>query len=469
MILNPDRFFDPDPAVRTIARELYELVRDIPIVSPHGHVNPELFVEERSSFGDPTELFIIPDHYLYRMLYSQGIPLENLGIPGSDGTEVEQDHRKIWQLFAEHFYLFRGTPTGIWLEYEFSEVFGIRYRLSGNTAMEIYDEIDEKLKRQEYSPRALFERFKIEVLCTTDAITDTLNSHKIIKGSGWGGNIRPTFRPDNIINGLGTNEWRKNIEVLSNVSGIDICDYKTYIKAIKQRREYFKSMGATATDITSLFSHAEEMSPIEVKNIFQRALKRNVSTEDSARFCSHMLMEMAGMSVEDGLVMQFHPGCMRDHNEIIYKKFGRDRGCDIPIQVDFTRGLKALLNKYGNDRRFTLVVFTLDEDTYSRELAPLAGHYPSMRLGPPWWFHDSINGIRRFLDRVSETAGIYNLAGFNDDTRAFPSIPARHDVWRRCCSNWLASLVSTHIIDEASAREMIIELAYRLAKTTYNL
>ena len=469
LVLHPDRLFDPAPGVRTMARELYESVRELPIVSPHGHVNPKLFAGEKVSFGDPTELFIIPDHYLFRMLYSQGIHPANLGVPRIDGGKVETDHRKIWQAVADHFYLFRGTPTGLWLDYEFSEVFGLKYRLSSETAMEMYDEIKEKLQRPEYYPRALFEKFGIEVLCTTDSATDTLKDHEAIRRSDWKGDIRPSFRPDSVINGLGTEEWRRNIEVLSDLAGIDISDFKSYLEALKRRREYFKKMGATATDSAALTPYTEQLSSAEVETLFQRGLKGKATPEEAARFTSHLLIEMAGLSVEDGLVMQLHPGSFRDHNELIYGTFGRDKGGDIPIQVDFTRGLKALLNKYGNNPKLTLVIFTLDEDTYSRELAPLAGHYPALRLGPPWWFHDSVNGIRRYLDRITETAGIYNLAGFNDDTRAFPSIPARHDVWRRCCANWLAGLVSRHIIAISAAREIIIELVYRLAKKTYRL
>ena len=456
LVLHPDRLFDPEPGVRKIAGKLYGLVKNLPIVSPHGHVNPALFADENASFGDPTELFIIPDHYLFRMLYSQGISLE-------------RSHKKIWQTVSDHFYLLRGTPTGSWLAHEFSEVFGIRHKLSSETAMEIYDEINEKLQKPEYSPRALFERFKIEVLATTDAATDTLKHHEAIKNSNWKGDIRPTFRPDSVVNGLGKEEWKKNIELLSKVSGIDADNYQSYIKAIKQRREYFKTMGATSTDSAALTPYTEELSQEEAGRIFALGLKGNAAPEDADRFTAHMLMEMAGMSVEDGLVMQLHPGSLRDHNELVYRTYGRDKGCDIPVQVDFTRGLKALLNKYGNNQKLTLVVFTLDEDTYSRELAPLVGHYPAMKLGPPWWFHDSVHGINRYLERVTETAGIYNLAGFNDDTRAFPSIPARHDVWRRCCSNWLARNVSRHIIDISDAREMIMDMAYRLAKKTYNL
>jgi glucuronate isomerase len=175
------------------------------------------------------------------------------------------------------------------------------------------------------------------------------------------------------------------------------------------------------------------------------------------------------MSAEDGLVMQLHPGSWRNHNRLIFEAFGPDRGCDIPVATEFTRNLRALLNKFGNHPNFRLVLFTLDESTYSRELAPLAGHYPAVRLGPPWWFHDSIQGMLRFRQRATETAGIYNTAGFNDDTRAFASIPARHDLARRVDSSFLAGLVARHIIEMEEAGEMIVDLACNLARDAYRL
>jgi glucuronate isomerase len=180
-----------------------------------------------------------------------------------------------------------------------------------------------------------------------------------------------------------------------------------------------------------------------------------------------MLVEFARMSAEDGLVMQLHAGSLRNHNEAVYRRFGPDKGADIPVATDWTRGLRTLLNERGNDPRFRLIAFALDESAYSRELAPLAGHYPSLLLGAPWWFFDSPLGMRRYLDAVIETAGIYNFAGFNDDTRAFASIPARHDVWRRVSCDWLAGLVAAGVVDEEGAAEMAHELAYGLAKKAY--
>jgi glucuronate isomerase len=470
--MNPDRYFSSDPATRGVARDLYQSVASLPLVCPHGHVDPRLFSDENATFGSPADLFIIPDHYITRMLYSQGIPLESLGTPpspiGRRAGGEGRDHRKIWKLFCENFYLFRGTPSGIWLTDELVTVFGVDERPCASNADRLFDLVAEKLSSPDFSPRQLFERFNIEILCTTDAATDTLEHHQAIRQSGWDRCILPTFRPDGVVN-LDAPNWRANIDKLSEVSNINILDYESFILALEQRRAFFKSMGATATDHAALTPATVELTSIEADAIFQRALKGQSEPDDAARFTAHMLMEMARMSIEDGLVMQFHPGSFRNHNEIIFKKFGLDKGADIPLQTEYTRNLLPLLNKYGNDSRLTLILFTLDETTYSRELAPLAGHYPALRLGPPWWFFDSLNGMAHYFDQVMETAGIYNTVGFNDDTRAFCSIPARHDVWRRASANWLAGLVVRHIIDMDDAREMIQDLAIGLAKRAYKL
>lgn len=463
-----DRYFDPDPGQREMALDLYRSLAGLPLVCPHGHVDPYLFSDPDYSFGSPAELLIIPDHYVFRMLYSQGIPLEDLGVPRIDGGAVETDHRKIWQIFADNLYLFRGTPSGMWLQDELYFVFGIQEKLSGENAQAIYDEIDAKLNSPEFSPRALFQQFNIEVLCTTDAATDTLEQHQAIRASEWNGRVLPTFRPDNVVN-LQTPGWQEHIDALSEASGIDISDYHTYIEALENRRTYFKENGATATDHAALGADMERLDDAVAETIFYRARKGTAGLEDQKRFGGHMLMEMARMSIEDGLVMQLHVGSFRNHNAQIFERFGPDKGADIPITAEFTRSLRPLLSAYGNDPRLTLILFNLDETTYARELAPLAGHYPAVKLGPPWWFHDSLNGIYRYFDQVMETAGIYNTAGFNDDTRAYPSIPARHDVWRRASANWVAGLTVRGIVDETDAYEMVRALAYDLAKDAYKL
>ncbi|HWP43691.1 MAG TPA: glucuronate isomerase [Blastocatellia bacterium] len=464
--LPQDRYFDPNPGQKKIAQELYDEVAKAPLICPHGHVDARMFADPDYDFGTPTDLFLIPDHYIFRMLYSQGILLERLGIPRLDGSEVESDHRRIWQIFADNFYLFRGTPTGMWLSHELRDVFGVEEKLTGGTAQGIYDHISEQLAKPEFRPRRLFERFNIEVLATTDAATDTLDHHRAIRESGWKGRIVPTFRPDGVIN-IDRPDWRENIRALEEVSGIEINSFRRFIEALEQRRAFFKEMGATATDHAALTPYTVELSEQEADAILERALKGEATADDAARFTGYMLIESARMSVEDGLVMQLHPGSYRNHNQTIFEQFGWDKGADIPIPVEYTRNLSPLLNRFGNDARLTLVLFTLDESTYSRELAPLAGHYPAVKLGPPWWFHDSLNGMRRYRDLVMETAGLYNTVGFNDDTRAFPSIPARHDLARRVDANWLAGLVVRGIVDRYDAEEMIHDMAYRLAKRAY--
>jgi glucuronate isomerase len=463
-----DLFFDPEPIHRKLAAQIYAVGADLPIISPHGHVDPWLFAGENTRFGSPAELLIIPDHYVYRMLYSQGISLESLGVPRLDCSPVEQDGRKIWQIFADHFYLFRGTPTGAWLELELSQVFGFSQRLDGANAQEAYDQIETCLASPEFQPRRLFERFNIEVLSTTDPAWDRLEAHQALRQSGWGGDIRPCFRPDGVVN-LDSKGWRANLDKLAEVTGLEISSYARFIQALEAQRTYFKSMGAFATDHAALVPRTEPLAEEEADVIFQRALLGESGQGDAERFTGHMLNEMARMSIEDGLVMQIHPGSLRNHNPLIFERFGLDKGADIPISGEFTQNLRPLLERFGNDPRLRLILFTLDESTYARELAPLAGHYPSVLAGPPWWFHDSPNGMRRYFEQVIETAGLYNTAGFNDDTRAFPSIPARHQVWRRVSANWLAGQVLHGLIGETDAADMMIDLATNLASKAYRL
>ena len=466
-MFDENRYFDPDPAVRETARALYEGVKSLPLVCPHGHVDPRMLADN-TPFPDPTGLIIVPDHYIFRMLYSQGVKLQDLGIRRHDGSTEETDARKIWQTFGDRYHLFRGTPTAGWLRQELEDVFGIETPLNGDTALEIYDEIAARLTTPDFLPRALFDRFGIEVLCTTDAATDTLEHHRKIRDSDWDGDVRPTFRPDTAIN-LAAPTWKGEITKLSELTSIDIVGYGSYIDALESRRTFFQKMGATATDHGVHTPRTEELSAADAGVLFERALRGEATEVDAERFLAHMLMELARMSVEDGLVMQIHPGSFRNHNTQLYEEFGADMGADIPVATEYTRNLRPLLDKYGSHENFTLVLFTLDESTYSRELAPLAGHYPAVRLGPPWWFQDSREGMTRFRQRVTETCGLYNTAGFNDDTRAFPSIPARHDVARRIDANFLARLVCEHVLESSEAEEMIVECAYGLAKKTYRL
>lgn len=465
--LHPDRLFPADPATRAIARRLYAEVRHLPIVSPHGHTDPQWFADNQP-FPNPAALFIQPDHYVYRMLYSQGFSLEQLGIPPLDGSAVEDDPRRIWRLFAANFHLFRGTPSKLWLEWVFTEVFGLEVRLEAATADLYYDTIDRALASEACRPRALFERFNIEWLATTESPLDTLPHHQKLRASNWSGRVITAFRPDPVLDPA-YEGFRTNLGQLSELTGQDCFSYAGYLDALRDRRAYFASLGATSTDHGHPTAATADLSRAEAEALFARVSSRDVDAADAELFRAHMLTEMAGMSVDDGLVMQIHPGSCRNHNPRLFARWGRDKGADIPMSTEYVRALKPLLDRYGNDRRLSLIVFTLDETSYSRELAPLAGHYPALRLGPAWWFHDSPEGMRRFRQQTTETAGFYNTVGFNDDTRAFLSIPARHDVARRMDCGFLAELVADHRLSEDEAAEVAVDLTYTLVKQAYKL
>ncbi|WP_066762966.1 glucuronate isomerase [Sphingobium sp. CCH11-B1] len=464
--LHPDRLLPSDPATRAIARSLYETVRNLPIVSPHGHTDPRWFAYDQP-FANPADLLIVPDHYVFRMLYSQGVKLEELGVPTIDGSPTETDPRAIWHRFAAHYHLFRGTPSRMWLDWVFVEAFGIDVRLDATTAGHYYDVIDAALKTDAFRPRALFERYNIEVIATTEGPLDPLDHHRAIRASGWGGRVITAYRPDPVLD-PDDPRFIDNVERFCAMAGEDR-SYAGYLRAHEKRRAAFREAGATSTDHGHPSAFTANLSSQEAQALFNRVTAGPVDAKDAELFRGHMLVQMARMSIEDGMVMQLHPGVHRSHNDALRARFGRDKGADIPAAGEFVRALKPLLDLYGNDPRLTLILFTLDEDVYSRELAPLAGHYPALRLGPPWWFHDSPEGMRRFRERMTETAGFYNTVGFNDDTRAFLSIPARHDVARRMDCAWLAQLVAEHRLDEDEAHEVARELAYDLVKKAYKL
>jgi glucuronate isomerase len=470
-MLDPNRLFPSDPSARKLAQSLYETVRDLPIISPHGHTDPKWFAENRP-FPNPAALLIQPDHYIFRMLYSQGVSLESLGIPqtGTDGdsSAPQPDPREVWRIFARHYYLFRGTPTRLWLDYTLEQEFGLKDRLSSANADEFYDVIDRKLQTPEFLPRSLFDRFKIEVLATTDAAFDTLEYHKAIRESGWKGRVVPTFRPDAVIDAEYAG-FQDNLKKLAESANEDVSTWKGYLTALRKRRAFFKQNGATATDHGHLTAMTADLPRAEAERLYQRIYTGKLGPGDVELFQAQMLTEMAGMSVEDGLTMQLHPGSVRNYNEKVYRQFGRDKGADIPSPTEYVRALRPLLNKYGNEPNFTFILFTLDETVFSRELAPLAGHFPSLRLGPPWWFHDSPEGMMRFRETATETAGFYNTVGFNDDTRAFLSIPSRHDVARRIDCAFLSRLVSEHRLDESEALEVIQDLTVNLVRKAYRL
>jgi glucuronate isomerase len=465
--LHPDRLFPVEPEARAIARRLYAEVAELPIVSPHGHTDPRWYAEDEP-FPDPATLFVKPDHYIFRMLYSQCVPLEALGIQRRDGGPVETDPRAVWRTFAKHWYLFRGTPTRLWLEHSLEHLFGITERLGPENADAIYDRIADHLGRPEYRPRALYERFNIEVIATTDSALDDLRFHDQIRASNWAGRVVPAYRPDAVVDPDFAG-FAENVSTFVRIEGFDAVSWPNYLDAHRRKRAFFKLRGATSTDHGHPSARTADLDEPSAASLFDEVAKGGGSGEERELFRAQMLTEMAKMSQEDGLVMQIHPGSMRNHNPHLFQAFGRDMGADIPSASDYVRALKPMLDRVGNDPNLTIVLFTLDETAYSRELAPLAGHYPALKLGPPWWFFDSPEGMMRFRELATETAGFYNTVGFNDDTRAYLSIPARHDVARRVDCAYLARLVADHRLDEDEAHEVAQDLAYRLAKRSYRL
>jgi len=467
-LLHEDRLFPADPDTRAVARRLFAAIRDLPILSPHGHTNAGWFVQNQP-FPDPAKLFVQPDHYVFRMLYSQGVSLDDLEIGEPELEHLRpKDPRKVWRIFADHYYLFRGTPTRMWLDYAFQELFGLSERLSAKTADVYYDTIAEKLLTPEFLPRALYERFRLEVLATSDSPLDSLADHLVIRDSEWKARIIPTFRPDPVVDPEYAG-FHENVARLGEMTGEDTRTFPGYLRALEKTRTRFKQLRCTATDHGHPTARTANLSLDGAAKLFDLVLSGRAKANDQELFRAQMLTEMAGMSVKDGLVMQIHPGSARNHNRQVYERYGRDMGADIPTATDYVHALRPLLDRYGNEPNFTLILFTLDESAYSRELAPLAGHYPCLRLGPPWWFHDSPEGMQRFREYVTETAGFYNTAGFNDDTRAFLSIPARHDVARRMDCAFLAKLVVEHRLDEDEAFELAHDLTYKLVRSAYKL
>ena len=463
MLIDDDRLFSSEPSARKVARTIYQEVRDLPIVSPHGHTQAAWFASN-APFPDPATLFVQPDHYVFRMLYSQGISLDDLEI----GQPRVKEPRKVWRIFASNYYLFRGTPTRIWLDHAFQNLFGLTERLSEKTADLYYDTIQEDLKTPAFLPRALFEQFRIEVLSTTDSPLDDLKNHQTIRDSGWKGRIIPAFRPDPVVD-PDFPGFMESLAKLAEQNGEDTSTWSGYLNALFKTRARFKTLGCTSTDHGHPTALTADLDRTDAEILFKKVLAGSTTEADRELFRAQMLTEMARMSVEDGLVMQIHPGAVRNHNPLIFARYGRDMGADIPQPTNYVTALRPLLGRFGNEKNLTLILFTLDETTYSRELAPLAGHYPCLRLGPPWWFHDSPEGMLRFRQQATETAGFYNTVGFNDDTRAFLSIPSRHDVARRIDCAFLGQLVAEHRLDEDEAFEVAHELAYGLVKKAYRL
>lgn len=459
---HPDRAL-PAGEARDFARRIHASVRDLPLLCLHGHVDPHLFASDEA-FGDPAGLLVVPDHYVTRMLISQGVAPDRLGLPRTDGTPTAEP-REIWREFCSHWHLFLGTPSRYWLEHEFAEVLGLEVAPSAETADQLYDEISARLAEPGFRPRALLDRFRIEVISTTDAATDDLAPHAKI-AADLPGRVIPTLRPDALVH-LDRPGWADLTRVLGDRAGTGTTTYDGYLEALRERRRAFIAAGARATDHGHLTASAAPLEDAEARRIYAAALRGEVSADEAAAFAGNMLFQLAAMSAEDGLVMQLHPGVLRDYDPAVHAAYGPDQGHDIPVAAEFTRSLRPLLERFGHAPGFRMVLFTVDETVYSRELAPLAGVFPSVRLGAPWWFLDSPDGMRRFRELVTETAGFYNTSGFVDDTRAFLSIPARHDLARRIDAGYLAKLVVEHRLDEDDAFTVAQDLAYNLAKETY--
>jgi len=464
--LDPHRALPFPAEQRSIAWEIYGDTKDLPLICMHGHVEPEVLADD-VPFADPAQLLIVPDHYVFRMLASQGIEPARLGVPRLDGGPVETDSRKIWRTFCENWKLFRGTPSRYWLEHELVEVFGVDQVPSAETADAIYDQIAASVADAGFRPRALLDRFNIEVISTTDSATSDLRHHAKLAADGLGERVLPTFRPDAVAY-LDRPNWRADVAELAEVSGTDTATYDGFLEALRTRRAAFVEAGARATDHGHLLADTTPMEVDAARELYARVLSgAEPSPAEVDAFAANMLYRMAEMSCEDGLVMQIHPGVLRNHNTAIWETYGLDKGYDIPIQTEFTRALRPMLDRFGTDPRFRVILFTVDETVYSRELAPIAGTYPSVRLGAPWWFLDSPEGMRRFREYAVETAGFYNTSGFVDDTRAFASIPARHDLFRRVDAGYLARLVLEHRLSLEEAVETAIDLTYNLPKASY--
>lgn len=466
LVLHPDRLFASDPVQRDIARALYATIADAPIVSPHGHTDPRWFADDQP-WTDATALLLQPDHYIFRMLYSQGVPLDALAIPRRDG-EPATDRRAAWRTFADHYHLFRGTPSRLWLDHVFAEVFGFDRALDRGTADQYFDHIGEALAREAFRPRALFDRFRIDFLATTEGAHDDLDAHRRIRASGWNGRVVTTYRPDSVID-VEHEQFAGAMRRFAELTGEDVYSWQGYLAAHRSRRAAFRAAGATATDHGHPTVATADLPPAQAEALFARIVTGRWTAADAELFRAQMLTEMARMSLDDGMVMQIHPGSFRNHNAGLFASHGRDKGADLPTRTEFVAALKPMLDVVGNSADVTIILFTLDESAYARELAPLAGHYPCLRLGPAWWFHDSPEGMRRFREMTTETAGFYNTVGFNDDTRAFLSIPARHDVARRVDCAFLARLVAEHRLQDWEAADLAQELTSGLVRRAYRL
>jgi glucuronate isomerase len=456
-----DRLLPPDPATRDIARHLYEQVAGTPIISPHGHVPARVLAEDQP-FSDPASLFVSSDHYVTRQLHASGVRLEALSV--AHGA----DPREVWRTLARHAHALAGTASAFWLRDELASVFGIEDELTPDNADEVFEHIAALLREPEYRPRALYDRFGIRVLATTDDPLDPLDAHRVLRDSAaFTGRVLPTLRPDAYIDPAAAN-FRLNIEKLLSATGAP-ATFAGYLGALRQRRAYFIDNGAVSVDVGVTDPATADLSGPEAESLFQRSLTHALSEQEQATFRAHMLLQLAGMSVGDGLVLTIHAGVYRNHSTATAERFGPDTGHDIPVPTTFTRELRPLLERFGLEPNLHLILFTVDETAFSRELAPLAGFYPTVYIGAPWWFLDAPDAILRWRSAITETAGFYRTSGFIDDTRAFLSIPARHDVSRRTDASFLARYVVAGRLTLAMAERIIADLVDLIPAAAFKL
>ncbi|MCB1332724.1 MAG: glucuronate isomerase [Roseivivax sp.] len=462
--LHPDRLLPSDPVALRVARALHDAVADLPIVSPHGHTDPAWFATN-ARFANATALLLTPDHYVLRMLRSQGIGYDALGVPRCDGGPVA-DPRAAWRLFASRYDLLHGTPSRLWIDHCLMWAFGIDTPPCAENADVLYDRINERLQDDDLRPLAVLNRARVESIATTEMALDDLSHHAAMEKQGLIGRIRTTYRPDDVTD-PDNPAFRYNLERLGELTGQDVSDWDGMIAAHRTRRALFRRFGATATDHGMPDAQTADLSAPAKQALLTRLLSGPACPKDASLFRAQMLTEMAALSCEDGMVMQLHAGVRRNTDPALLASHGPNLGADIPARIDPGAGLAPLLARHGTDAHLRLVLFCLDESTYARDLAPMAGYWPALRLGPPWWFHDSPRGIRRYLDQVVETAGFANLAGFNDDTRALLSIPARHDVWRRCVAAFLAGMVADRTLPMPEAERIATWLCHGAARAAY--
>lgn len=463
---HPDRLFPADPAARTVARTVYEAVADAPIISPHGHVDAAMIAADQP-FPDPAALLITPDHYVLRLLHANGVPLEALG----RDPRSTPDGRAIWGQLAAHWDDFLGTPVRYWFETELHDVFGLDQAPSAANADAQYDRIASALLEPAFRPRALFDTFGLEVLATTDGPADDLAAHaQLAADPTFRGRVVPTFRADAVFDPARP-DWRSVVASIGEAAGIDTGTHEGLLAALRARRQYFIQHGATATDTGVLDAGSAPLPAASRERIHAAALRgpSAVSEADAIAYRHDMLFRWAEMSVDDGLVMQLHPGIIRNHHTPTLERFGPDAGHDLPAVGSFTTPLRPLLSAFGTAPGFHLVLFTVDETVFSREIGPLAGFYPAVYAGAPWWFIDTPAAIGRYRAAITDSASFTKTSGFIDDTRAYCSIPARHDMARRADAAYLASLVVTHQVSEEDAVRTAERIVSDIPRATFKL